>query len=278
MRHPAWRNNRQAIPWGDAMAAHSAISGFRRRMMRGDLLVGTFLKTPTVEMVEILAMAGLDWICLDAEHSPMDRRSMDAPIALGRAIGLPVVVRVPVAAPEAILQALDCGAVGVLVPHVSSADKAREIARWAHFGEGGRGYAGSTRWAGFAGTMIPENLARDREETVVMAQIEDAAALDVVEAIAEVPGIDSLFVGPADLAVALGVSSLTDPSVLSAYDRVAAAGKRFARNVSTFAPTAEAAVDLLGRGVTAFLIGSELTFILNGARAAANDARRHKRA
>jgi 2-keto-3-deoxy-L-rhamnonate aldolase RhmA len=256
------------------MPAPSAIAGFRARMLKGDLLVGTFLKTPTVEMVEILAMAGFDWVCLDAEHGPIDRRSMDAPIAMGRAIGLPVVVRVPVAAPEAILQALDCGAVGVLVPHVNGVDKAREVARWAHFGEGGRGYAGSTRWAGYAGTTIAENLARDRAETVVIAQIEDAAALDVVEAIAAVPGIDSLFVGPADLAVALGVSSLTDPAVLGGYDKVAAAARRCGRNVSTFAATAEAAIALRARGVTAFLIGSELTFVLNGARAAADEARK----
>jgi 2-keto-3-deoxy-L-rhamnonate aldolase RhmA len=258
------------------MPTHGAITGFRTRMMRGDLLVGTFLKTPTVEMVEILAMAGLDWVCLDAEHGPIDRRSMDAPIAMGRAIGLPVVVRVPVAAPEAILQALDCGAVGVLVPHVNGVEKAREVARWAHFGEGGRGYAGSTRWAGYAGTTIPDNLARDRAETVVLAQIEDAAALDVVEAIADVPGIDSLFVGPADLAVALGVSSLTDPAVLAAYDRIAAAAQHAGRNVSTFAATAEAAAALRPRGVTSFLIGSELTFVLNGARATVHEVGKNK--
>jgi len=156
-------------------------------------------------------------------------------------------------------------------------EKAREVSRWAHFGEGGRGYAGSTRWAGYAGTTIAENLARDRAETIVLAQIEDAAALDVVEAIAEVPGIDSLFVGPADLAVALGVSTLTDPAVLAGYDRVAAAAKRCGRNVSTFAATAEAAIALRARGVTSFLIGSELTFVLSGTRAAAEEARKPPR-
>jgi 2-keto-3-deoxy-L-rhamnonate aldolase RhmA len=248
------------------MPIHPAIAGFKARMMRGDLLLGTFVKTPTVEMIEMLATAGLDWVCLDGEHSPIDRRSMDAPIAIGRALGLPVVVRVPVASPDAILQALDCGAVGVLVPHINTVEKAVDVARWAHFGEGGRGYAGSTRWAGFAGTSIPDNLARDQAETLVMAQIEDAAALDVVDAIAAVPGIDSLFVGPADFAVALGAEGVTDPKVLGAYDRVAAAAKRAERNLSTFAATNEIAKDLRNRGVSAFLVGSDLTFVLNGAR------------
>ncbi len=248
------------------MPTPPAITGFRRRMMAGELLLGTFVKTPTVEMIELLAMARLDWVCLDGEHAPIDRRSMDAPLAMGRALGLPIVVRVPVASPDSILQALDCGAVGVLVPHVNSVEKAHDVARWAHFGEGGRGYAGSTRWAGFAGTSIAANLVRDQAETVVMAQIEDAAALDVIDEIAAVPGIDSLFVGPADFAVALGGDSVTDPRVLAAYDRVAAAARRAKRNLSTFAGTVEIAQDLRERGVSAFLIGSEHGFVLAGAQ------------
>ncbi len=250
------------------MPTHPAIAGFKARMMRGDLLLGTFVKTPTVEMIEIMAMAGLDWVCLDGEHSPIDRRSMDAPIAIARALGLPMVVRVPVLSPDAILQALDCGAVGVLVPHINTVEKARDLARWAHFGEGGRGYAGSTRWAGYAGTAIPDNLARDKAETVVMAQIEDAAALEIVDAIAAVPGIDSLFVGPADFAVALGADGVTDPKVLRAYDRVAAAAQKAGRNLSTYASSDEIAKDLKNRGVSAFLVGSDLTFALQAARAA----------
>jgi 2-keto-3-deoxy-L-rhamnonate aldolase RhmA len=99
-----------------------------------------------------------------------------------------------------------------------------------------------------------------------MAQIEDAAALEVLDAIAAVPGIDSLFVGPADFAVALGADSVTDPKVLGAYDRVAAAARRAGRNLSTFAATNEIAKDLKKRGVSAFLVGADLTFVLNGGR------------
>jgi 2-keto-3-deoxy-L-rhamnonate aldolase RhmA len=183
-------------------------------------------------------------------------------------------VRVATAAPAPILQALDCGAVGVLVPHVDSPAKARDVARWAHFGEGGRGYAGSTRWAGYAGASIGTNLQRDRDETVVMAQIEDAAALTVIDDIAAVSGIDSLFVGPADFAVALGAASPTDPLVLGAYDLVAAAATKHGRNLSTFAATAEIAKGLRGRGVSAFLIGSEHGLMLGAGRALMSDIRK----
>jgi 2-keto-3-deoxy-L-rhamnonate aldolase RhmA len=247
---------------------------FKRRLMAGDPMVGVFVKTPAIEIVETLAMCGFDWLCLDTEHAPIDRRSMDAPLAIARALGLPMMVRVATAAPAPILQALDCGAVGVLVPHVDSPAKAREVARWAHFGEGGRGYAGSTRWAGYVGASIPTNLQRDHEETVVMAQIEDAAALKVIDDIAATPGIDSLFVGPADFAVALGGSSPTDPLVLGAYDMVAAAAKRHGRNLSTFAATPEVAKDLRTRGVTAFLVGSEHGLMLTAGRALTGNLRK----
>jgi len=240
---------------------------FKRRLMAGDPLVGVFVKTPAIEVVETLAMCGFDWLCLDTEHAPIDRRSMDAPLAIARAFGLPMMVRVATAAPAPILQALDCGAVGVLVPHVDSPAKARDVARWAHFGEGGRGYAGSTRWAGYAGVSITENLKRDLDETIVMAQVEDAAALQVIDEIAATPGIDSLFVGPADFAVALGGTSPTDQVVLRAYDAVAAAAKRHRRNLSTFAATPEIAQDLRKRGVSAFLVGSEHGLMLTAGRA-----------
>jgi len=239
---------------------------FRRRLLANEPLIGTFVKTPSVDIVEVLAMSGMDFMCLDAEHGAIDRRSMDAPLAIARALGFPAVVRVAMAAPDAILQALDCGAIGVLVPHVFSVERAHDVARWAHFGEGGRGYAGSTRWAGFAGTSIPDNLKRDREETVVMAQIEDAGALPVVDQIAKVDGIDSLFVGPADFAVALGAPGPTDAKVIGAYDKVIAAARAANKNVSTFAGTPEIAKDLRARGVSAFLINSDQGLMLTAAR------------
>src|SRR5690606_22818818 len=98
--------------------------------------------------VEVLAMSGLDFICIDAEHAPQDRRATDACLTVARALGLPALVRVPEGTPAQILTALDSGAVGVVVPHVFNVERATIAARAAHFGHGGRGFAGSTRWAG----------------------------------------------------------------------------------------------------------------------------------
>jgi len=132
----------------------------KQRMAAGERLVGTFIKTPAYEIIEVLAKSGLDYLILDAEHAPFDRARLDQCLAISRALQFPTLVRVPDAQPSSILQALDSGAVGVVVPHIDSVEKAARVARSARFGHGGRGYAGSTRWAGFATRKADEVMAQ----------------------------------------------------------------------------------------------------------------------
>ncbi len=100
-------------------------AGFRQRMLSGEFLAGTFQKTPSYEVIEVLAMSGLDFVCLDAEHAPFDRGRMDACLAMARALDFPALVRVGAFTPQDVLQALDSGAVGIVVPHVYSRRKGR---------------------------------------------------------------------------------------------------------------------------------------------------------
>src|SRR6056297_1300814 len=201
-------------------------------MQAGEVLAGTFLKTPAHELVEVLAGTGLDFLCLDAEHAPFDRGRTDAVLAVARALGVAVLVRVPWARPELIQSALDAGAVGIVVPHVSDAATAAAVARAARFGPGGRGFAGSTRWAGYGTQGMAALLARSAEETVVVAMIEEAEGVAAAEAIAATPGIDALMLGPADLSVALGRTDQSSPELAAAYEAVgracAGTGKTFA--------------------------------------------------
>lgn len=240
-------------------------------MLRGDILAGTFLKTPAHEWIEVLARSGLDFVCLDAEHAPFDRARMDACLAVGRALDFPVLVRVPDGTAAEILKALDSGAVGIVVPHVATPEKAANIAMWARFGHGGRGYAGSTRWAGFATRTMPEILAQSREETIVIGQIEEPEAVDAIDAIAATDGLDGVFVGPADLAVCLGETDINCPPVLDAMRTVAEAAKRHGRAAMTFPANAEGAKALTATGMTTFFIASEHGFALTTARQTAAD-------
>ncbi len=240
---------------------------FKAKVMSGEVLGGTFVKTPSVDIVEVLKLGGLDFLCFDAEHAPFDRTSLNACAAVARASGLPFFVRVPSSDPSDILAALDLGANGIVVPHVTDAQTAARVAKAARFGHGGRGYAGSTRWAGFGTSTMPDLLARSQSETIVIAQIEDPEGVDACEAIAATDGVDALFLGPADLSVAYGKTNQISDELKAAMARVGTAAKEHGKAYMTFSANAQASHDLMDYGFTVFFVASEHAWILQGARA-----------
>ncbi len=243
-------------------------AGLKARMAAGDRLVGTFVKTPEVTVIEIMALSGLDFIVLDAEHCAFDRGRLDACLAVARALDLPALVRVAAGTPQDILQALDAGAIGVVVPHVDSVDKARMIAQAAHFGRGGRGFAGSTRWAGYATRTMAEVLADD-DQTIVMAQIEEPEGVDEVEAIAAIPGIDALFAGPADLSVGYGKTAMGSPELDVAMTRIGVAAKNAGKAYVSFMVDFAGAAAWAHYGITVFVVGSDHALMLGAAKSMA---------
>lgn len=241
-------------------------SGFRARLMSGEPLAGTFMKTPVVDVLEVLILAGLDFVCLDAEHAPFDRAALNTLCAVARAARFPVLVRVPSGSAEQIGMTLDAGADGIVVPHVTDAATAARVARTARFGPGGRGYAGSTRWAAFGTSAMPDLLSASRE-TLVIAQIEDPEAVEAADAIAQTDGIDALFLGPADLTVGYGHDSQANEDVSRAYAHVGEAARGAKKPFLTFVPDTDRARELhAAYGVTGFFIASEHAWMLQGAR------------
>lgn len=241
------------------------ITGFRQRLRSGSPLVGTFVKTPSPIVCEVLSLAALDVVCLDAEHSPFGRLEIDGCVAALRAAGQPSLVRIGSHSPAEIRHALDCGATGVLVPHVTSADEARAIVRASRFGEGGRGYSGSTRAAGFATRRMADHLHASGDQTTVIVQIEDLAALKAVASIAAVDGVDGLYIGRADLAVAMGKDPFA-PEVMDAVASVCAAAMPARTPVGMFTPSLDELPRWRAAGATFYLLSSDQDFILSGAR------------
>lgn len=243
----------------------------KARLGAGEALFGTFLKTPHPHIVEVLASAGLDCLCIDAEHAPFDRRDIDACIMAARAGGLPTLVRTPSSAPEQILNALDCGADGVVVPHIRSVAEARAVAKAVHYGPGGegyvaRGYAGSSRAAGYGSVAIADHLAASAQRSVLVGQIEDVEALDSIADIAAVEGYDALFIGMIDLTIALGCTSPDDARVVAACDHIIAACVTAGRRVGLFTPRASDVPAWRAKGASLFLLGSDHSFVRQGAR------------
>jgi 2-keto-3-deoxy-L-rhamnonate aldolase RhmA len=246
---------------------------FIDKLGSGRTLAGTFVKTPSSDIIEILALSGLDFICLDAEHSAIGRREMDWCLALARALELPAFVRLSHASADAILQALDGGATGIVVPHVDCLQTAKEVARRSRFGAGGRGYAGTTRYGNFATRGMAQILAEEKNNVFVIAQIEDPSALDEIERIAAVDGIDALFFGAADMAVGLGLSDPGSPEVASAFTRVAKAAAVVGKPLAAHCSVADGIGELAQKGVSLAFVGSDQGLILSGARAIAAVAR-----
>ena len=237
----------------------------KQRLAAGERIVGTFVKTPSPIIVEVLGLTGLDCLCLDAEHAPFDRIAIDGCALAARAAAMPLLVRVPTASPEHILNALDCGATGVVAPHIRSAAEAEAFAKACRYGRGGRGYAGSSRAAGYTTRGMAQHLAASAAETVAIAQIEDPEAIDAIDAIAQVEGIDALFVGRVDLTVAYGAASQDDPRVIAAVEKVCEVGRRHGRPVGMFLARIEDVPLWAEKGASLFLLGSDHSFLLAGA-------------
>jgi 2-keto-3-deoxy-L-rhamnonate aldolase RhmA len=248
----------------------------KARLAARDLIAGTWVKTPHPHVVEVLALSPLDLIVLDAEHAPFDRTTLDLCIMAARGSGKPVLVRPASARHADILNALDCGADGVIVPHVRSAEEARAAVRACHYGAAGvhqsRGFAGSTRAAAYTTLGMAKHRAAAKD-VIVIAQIEDAEALDEIDAIAAVEGLDALFIGRADLTISMGADTPDDPAVVAAVDRICAAGLAAGIPVGMFLARVSDVPEWRAKGASLFILQSDQEFVLAGARGLADAIR-----
>jgi 2-keto-3-deoxy-L-rhamnonate aldolase RhmA len=226
---------------------------------------GTFVKTASPQVIEVLGAGGLDFAVVDAEHAPFDRGMIDLMVLAGRAANLPVLVRTPDDHHATLLSTLDIGAAGLLIPHVDSAEQAAEIVRNTRFGLGERGYSGSPRYGGY-GSLGRDEALRRGDQAMVLCQIESAAAVEACEAIVGTPGIDGLFIGRSDLSLSLGETNVSAPSVVAATRRIIAAGAAAGKRVGMFVGSAAEAASFAAEGANWFIVGSDQSILRQGAR------------
>ncbi len=238
----------------------------KQRLGAGKPLLGTFFKTPSPMLCEVIAQTDIDFVCLDAEHSPFDRIILDQCLFALRAGNMPAVVRVPALSGEHVLNALDCGATGVVVPHVITAEDAGFAARSAQFGQG-RGFAGSTRAAGYMSKNMATHLSDSAAETVVIAQIEDKEAMDNLDAIFATPGIDCFFIGRSDLTVSLGYDNPGHADLVATVEAICDKGKAADVRVGMFTANIDEIPSWREKGVSLFILSSDHSFMLQGAQA-----------
>ena len=198
----------------------------RERLKNGERALGVGLRQArTVDTASIMASAGFDWLFLDLEHGtmPLDTATQIAVAALGA--GISPIVRVPKGQYSLATRALDGGALGIVMPHVDTAEEAREVVAHLKYPPAGhRSVAGGMPYFGFRAVPIAEAAATVNAETLIVVMLETPLAIQNADAIAAVPGVDVLLIGTNDLAMEMSIPGQFDHAeIVRAYERVIAA-------------------------------------------------------
>lgn len=230
----------------------------REALRAGREVYGLFVALPSPSLVEMVGAAGYDFAILDAEHALVDPQTVAHMIRAAEAFGIAPLVRVPERDPGMILRVLDAGAHGVVVPHVRGPQDVRDAVRAARYApEGMRSLAGG-RTAGYGRDDLREHVAAANARTLVVPMIEDAEALDRIDEIVRVPGVDMVLEGAADLSQSLGVTWQTrHPDVLAAVRTVAGACARAGVPFCAIPRVPEDHAAWRRAGVRAFVLGEE---------------------
>lgn len=237
---------------------------FRERFLSGERLLGTLLSIPSGTVAEILADTGFDWLFLDAEHGPLEVTELQTILqAVSRRIAC--LVRVPSQNEIPIKRALDLGAAGIIVPQVNTASEAERIVQLSRYAPLGARGVGIARASGY-GLKLQPYIASANDTTTLIMQAEDIRAVENIEAIVKVPGVDGVLVGPYDLSASMGLMGQIDhPEVVAAIDRVTDVCQAANMKLGIFGVTSDSILPYRDRGFTLLVAGVDTIILGQGA-------------
>ena len=242
----------------------------KEKLARDEVVASMTVRlTRTIEIAQIAATAGFDTIYVDVEHNTFSIDSVCQICIAAMQCGLTPLVRVPANSPEFICRLLDGGAMGVIAPHVRTAQDAARIVGYAKFPPfGERGAGGALPHYQYRSFPQPEANAAMNDATMVVLMMEAVAALENVEAIAAVPGIDMLLVGTNDLCNEMGITGQFDhPNVRDAFLRTIAACRKVGKHVGVggLASRPDLMAEYVRQGARYVSTGTDLSFLLAAA-------------
>lgn len=234
------------------------LRGLRQRLAHKRVLLSGYCMIPSAFAAEVYARQGFDVVCIDLQHGLVDYASAVPMLqALTGCDAMPM-VRVPWLDPGLIMKVLDAGALGVICPMIGTAQQAEQLVRFASYPPRGERSMGPIR----AAVVHGPGYARVANASVgTLAMIETAEGVENVEAIAAVPGLTGIYVGPGDLSLALGHPPRLDgfePPVDRAVDRILAACRRHGLIAGTFAPVPQRARELARRGFNFITLNTDV--------------------
>ena len=242
----------------------------KRTLAEGGIAIGMGLRLArSVDIATIGKTCGYDWLFIDMEHNSMDVDNASQIAMASLAVGITPIVRVPGKEHFHATRLLDSGAQGIVVPHVDTVEEAeRAVAYCKYPPKGHRSAMGTLPQFAYQSVPVGEATKAANEETLVIVMVESPEAIERVDAIAAVPGIDSVLIGTNDLCAELGIpGKFDDPKVEDAYRRVVAACRK-----SGIHPGMGGVYDpklmekYIGYGMRLILSGGDISFLMAGAK------------
>jgi len=236
---------------------------FRQDLKNGKLVLGTMVTLPVASVAEIMADLGFDWLFIDGEHGPLETSEI---LSLLQVVGhkSACLVRVPVAEETPIKKVLDLGAAGIIAPQVNTAEHAAKVVEWSRYSPVGSRGVGLARAHGY-GLNFQNYVENANDQVTVVVQAEHIEAVNNIEKIAEVEGVDAVLLGPYDLSASMGkMGQITDPDVVQAIDHIRETCQKANMPVGYFGVTAEAVKPFIDQGYTLIVAGVD-TLLLGSA-------------
>ena len=242
-------------------------NSLKQKLSSQPYVIGTFLETPSPYLVEMLGLAGFDFVIIDREHGPIDLAATEHLIRASLATDMAAVVRVPQCDPVSIRQPLDMGATAVQIPQIESAALARLAARSCYFHpHGDRGVQPFVRAASFRLLGAKPYFELTDADTAIIVHIEGAGGVAEIDEILAVERLDVIFLGPYDLSQALGVPGQTShPLVQSTMEAVIRKTRAAGKIAGCYCDSAESAAAMGRLGVQYLAVGIDVKIFLEAA-------------
>lgn len=227
------------------------------RIRSRERLLGTFVKTSSHQVVEILGASGLDFVVIDAEHAPFDRTALDLLALAARASSVPALVRLAATSPNEALNVLDIGFTGIIAPHATEKAGVERLISACRYRKGTRGFSNSPRAGGYGSVAMKPHLDRSDSDAVIVFQIEDREAIDRLPELISIEEVDCFLIGRADLAVSFEAYDTAHPDVTNAVDATIRACVSANKAVGIFVADPIEIPAFVEKGVSLFIVGSD---------------------
>ena len=244
-------------------------AGLRKRVLSGECVYGTMIRQARDPGAPaIFAAAGFDFVFIDMEHGNYSMETVADLIRGAKSAGIATIIRVPHLETHFISRVLDAGAEGIMVPMTSTRQQAEQIVRYSKYTPlGQRGFGNQTGQTDYKPLKTPDFMKEANEHTLIVAQIETREAIENIEAILDVEGIDVGLIGPNDLSISMGIPDQMGSEIITkAIDKVVESAKKKGKASGIHIGNIEALKKWRTKGMTVLAFSTDIGFMYNASK------------